>query len=207
MVQLIKIILKDIIHKAFESTFKNIPQNEDDNEINDDDNENSDDKKKKIKIKIIHYHLRKKRLKQNYEKVELSFLNPETLIKYHKILTFSDIIDLKIWDQNSINNKHISYDNIVQDFFDKINFNNKSNKIKFKIFENIKEKTINYELKFSHNKKSPSKHKQENKKIEQEKKNEEENKNNEEKKEKPKININSITDNNNSHNIYVINNY
>ena len=47
MVQLIKIILKDIIHKAFESTFKNIPQNEDDNEINDDDNENSDDKKKK----------------------------------------------------------------------------------------------------------------------------------------------------------------
>ena len=79
--------------------------------------------------------------------------------------------------------------------------------IKFKIFENIKEKTINYELKFSHNKKSPSKHKQENKKIEQEKKNEEENKNNEEKKEKPKININSITNNNNSHNIYVINNY
>ena len=66
-----------------------------------------------------------------------------------------------------INNKHISYDNIVQDFFDKININNK---IKFKIFENIKEKTINYELKFSYNKKSPSKHKQENKKIEQEKK-------------------------------------
>ena len=80
MVQLIKIILKDIIHKAFESTFKNIPQNEDDDESNDDDNENSDDKKKR-KIKIIHYHLRKKRLKQNYEKVELSFLNPESLIK------------------------------------------------------------------------------------------------------------------------------
>ena len=40
---------KSIIHKAFESTFKNVPQNEDDDESNDDDNENSDDKKKKKK--------------------------------------------------------------------------------------------------------------------------------------------------------------
>ena len=80
-------------------------------------------------------------------------------------------------------------------------------KISNRMTANNKCKTINYELKFSHNKKSPSKHKQENKKIEQEKKNEEENKKNEEKKEKAKININSITNNNNSHNIYVINNY
>ena len=80
-------------------------------------------------------------------------------------------------------------------------------KISNRMTANNKCKTINYELKFSHNKKSPSKHKQENKKIEQEKKNEEENKKNEEKKEKTKININSITNNNNSHNIYVINNY
>ena len=80
-------------------------------------------------------------------------------------------------------------------------------KISNRMTANNKCKTINYELKFSHNKKSPSKHKQENKKIEQEKKNEEENKKIEEKKEKTKININSITNNNNSHNIYVINNY
>ena len=73
---------------------------------------------------------------------------------------------------------------------------------------NNKCKTINPELKFSshtHNKKS-SKSKE---KKEEEKKNED-NKKIEEKEEsklEAKININSITNNNNSHNIYVINNY
>ena len=83
----------------------------------------------------------------------------------------------------------------------------KNKKIPNRLKVNNKCKTLNCELKFSHNKKSPSKHKQENKKIEQGKKNEEENKKKEEKKEKSKININTITNNNNSHNIYVINNY
>ncbi len=80
-------------------------------------------------------------------------------------------------------------------------------KISNRMTANNKCKTINYELKFSHNKKSPSKHKQEKKKKKKKKKNEEEKKKIEEKKEKTKININSITNNNNSHNIYVINNY
>ncbi len=99
-----------------------------------------------IMFSNIEYILSLKNL--NYEKVELSFLNPETLMKYHKILTFSDIIDLKIRDQNTINNKYISYNDIVQDFFDKININNKSNKIQFKIFENIKEKEIKFNFFF-----------------------------------------------------------
>ncbi len=99
-----------------------------------------------IMFNNIEYILSLKNL--NYEKVELSFLNPETLMKYHKILTFSDIIDLKIRDQNTINNKYISYNDIVQDFFDKININNKSNKIQFKIFENIKEKEIKFNFFF-----------------------------------------------------------
>ena len=99
-----------------------------------------------IMFNNIEYILSLKNL--NYEKVELSFLNPETLMKYHKILTFSDIIDLKIRDQNTINNKYISYNDIVKDFFDKININNKSNKIQFKIFENIKEKEIKFNFFF-----------------------------------------------------------
>ena len=78
---------------------------------------------------------------------------------------------------------------------------------------NNKCKTINPELKFSshpQNKKNVSKSKQE--KKEEEKKNEENKKidkkeKKEESKLEAKININSITNNNNSHNIYVINNY
>ena len=42
----------------------------------------------------------------------------------------------------------ISYDDIVQAFFDKININNKSNNIQFKIFENIKEKEIKFNFFF-----------------------------------------------------------
>ena len=81
-----------------------------------------------------------------------------------------------------------------------------SKKISNRMTANNKCKTINPELKFSshpQNKKNVSKSKQE--KKEEEKKNEENKKI--EKKEKTKININSITNNNNSHNIYVINNY
>ena len=99
-----------------------------------------------IMFNNIEYILSLKNL--NYEKVELSFLNPETLMKYQKILTFSDIIDLKIRDGNYINITPISYDDIVQAFFDKININNKSNNIQFKIFENIKEKEIKFNFFF-----------------------------------------------------------
>ena len=70
-----------------------------------------------------------------------------------------------------------------------------------------KSKTINPALKFSSNQQSKSvnkKEKKEDKKIEIKK---EEVKKNEKKIEEPNININSITNNNNSHNIYVINNY
>ena len=88
-----------------------------------------------------------------------------------------------------------------------------SKKISNRMTANNKCKTINPELKFSshpQNKKNVSKSKQE--KKEKEKKNEENNKiekkeKKEESKLEAKININSITNNNNSHNIYVINNY
>ena len=86
-------------------------------------------------------------------------------------------------------------------------------KISNRMTANNKCKTINPELKFSshpQNKKNVSKSKQE--KKEEEKKNEENKKidkkeKKEESKLEAKININSITNNNNSHNIYVINNY
>ena len=88
-----------------------------------------------------------------------------------------------------------------------------SKKISNRMTANNKCKTINPELKFSshpQNKKNVSKSKQE--KKEEEKKNEENKKidkkeKKEESKLEAKININSITNNNNSHNIYVINNY
>ena len=75
-----------------------------------------------------------------------------------------------------------------------------------------KSKTINPALKFSSNQQSKSvnkKEKKEEKKIEIKKEEikKEEIKKNEKKIEEPNININSITNNNNSHNIYVINNY
>ena len=88
-----------------------------------------------------------------------------------------------------------------------------SKKISNRMTANNKCKTINPELKFSshpQNKKNVSKSKQE--KKEEERKNEENKKiekkeKKEESKLEAKININSITNNNNSHNIYVINNY
>ena len=75
-----------------------------------------------------------------------------------------------------------------------------------------KSKTINPALKFSSNQQNKNvnkKEKKEEKKIEIKKEEikKEEIKKNEKKIEEPNININSITNNNNSHNIYVINNY
>ena len=89
---------------------------------------------KYIMFNNIEYILSLKQL--NYEKVELSFLNPEKLMKYQKILTFSELNDLKIYELFSIRNEFSSYDDIKNALFNIIDLNQKSNQIEFKIFEN-----------------------------------------------------------------------
>jgi hypothetical protein len=84
----------------------------------------------------------------NNKKVELSFLNPETLMKYQKILTFSEILELNLCEQNFINNNHILYDDILNALFDKINIDKKTNKTKFKIFENKDKNSIRFNFFF-----------------------------------------------------------
>jgi len=101
---------------------------------------------KYIMFNNIEYILSLKQL--NYEKVELLFLNPEKLMKYQKILTFSELNDLKIYELFSIRNEFSSYDDIKNALFNIIDLNQKSNQIEFKIFENSNENVFIFNFSF-----------------------------------------------------------